>query len=372
MKIAVIGANGFIGTRLVELFHLGARHTVVPVVRRASGLALPARFALDWRIGDALDVASLTAALAGCDAVVHAALGDPRQIEAMPAVLCAAAAAARVPRVIYLSSASVHGQAPAPGTDEGSPLHCHHSIIYNNAKVRAERAFFRGCARHRLTGFALRPGVVFGPRSRWIADAATGLRAGHGAWLNGGRGICNSIYVDNLAEAVHLAAIAPGPGGEAFLVGDAEMVTWRDFLLPIARHVGLDESAFADLPAPAFLPEREDKLAALTLSPLYARLGPRVPARVKRLVKAVRQAWPAPAPAPDPWTLHRTAPSPRLSHEMALLLQCAWKFPHARATRRLGYQPVVAFATGLQRSLAWLDFAEARASADQPGKTARE
>lgn len=360
MKIAIIGANGFIGTRLVEMFHLGARHTVVPVVRRASGLALPARFALDWRLGDALDVASLTAALAGCDAVVHAALGDPRQIEAMPAVLCSAAAAAHVPRVIYLSSATVHGQAPAPGTDETSPLHCAHPLLYNNAKVRAERAFFRGCARHRLAGFALRPGVVFGPRSRWIADAATSLRTGTGAWLNGGRGICNSIYVDNLVEAVHLAALAPDSAGGAYLVGDAETLTWRDFLGPIARHLGLAESAFTNLPVTAFPPERESKVAALTLSPFYARLGPRVPDRAKRLVKAVLRAWSPPPPAPDAWTLRRATPPPRLTHELALLQQCAWKFPSAHATARLGYRPTVTFAEGLQRSLAWLDFAEGR------------
>ena len=359
MKIAVIGANGFIGTRVVEMFHLGARHTVIPVVRRASGLALPARFALDWRIGDALDVASLAAALEGCDAVVHAALGDPRQIEAMPAILCAAAGAARVPRVVYLSSATVHGQAPAPGTTEDTPLHCHHAILYNNAKVRAERAFFRDCARHRLAGFALRPGVVFGPRSRWIADAAADLRAGRGAWLHGGRGLCNSIYVDNLVEAVHLALIAPDRGG-AFLVGDAETVTWREFLGSIAQHAGLDESAFTDLPAPVFAPERESRLAALTLSPAYGRLGSRVPARAKRLVKALLRAWPEPAPVADAWTLHATAPRPRLTHELALLQQCRWKFPHDRAAARLGYRPTVTFADGLQRSLAWLDFAEGR------------
>lgn len=360
MKVAIIGAGGFIGARLVEMFHLGGRHTVVPIVRRPSGLALPARFALDCRIGDALDVASLTTALAGCDAVVHAALGDPRQIEAMPAILCAAAAAARVPRVIYLSSATVHGQAPAPGTTEATPLHDQHALLYNNAKVRAERAFLAGCASHHLTGLALRPGVVFGPRSRWIADAAADLRAGRAVWLNGGLGICNSIYVDNLAEAVHLALVAPGPGGEAFLVGDAETVTWRDFLGPIARHVGLDNSAFTELPAPAFAPEREDKLAALTLSPVYGRVGPRVPSRAKRLVKAVLRAWPAPGPAPEAWTVHPAAPRPRLTHELALLQQCAWKFPHDRAAARLGYRPTVTFAAGLQRSLAWLDFAEGR------------
>ena len=360
MKIAVIGANGFIGTRIVEMFHLSARHAVVPIVRRPAGLARPARFSVDWRIADALDGAALTKALAGCDAAVHAALGDPRQIEAMPAILCAAAAAARVPRVIYLSSATVHGQAPASGTTETTALQCDHPILYNNAKVRAERAFFRGCARHGLTGFALRPGVVFGPRSRWIADANTSLRSGRAAWLNGGRGICNSLYVDNLVEAIHLALLAPGRGGEAFLVGDAETVTWRDFLGPVARHAGLDVSAFADLPVPSFVPERESRVATLTLSPAYGRIGPLLPARAKRLVKAVLRAWPEPAPAADAWTLPAATRPLGLSHELALLQQCTWKFPHARATARLGYQPTVTFTEGMARSLAWLDFADGR------------
>jgi nucleoside-diphosphate-sugar epimerase len=45
---------------------------------------------------------------------------------------------------------------------------------------------------------------------------------------------------------------------------------------------------------------------------------------------------------------------------MTLLQQCAWKLPHDRAAAVLGYRPVVSFADGLQRSLAWLDFAEGR------------
>ena len=182
MKIAIIGANGFIGSRLVEVFHLGGQHEVVAVVRQPCSLALPARFALDWRLGDALDAASLANALKGCDAVVHAALGDPAQIELMSAVLCAAAATAGVNRVVYLSSASVHGQNIAPGTTEASPLKTNFPLEYNNAKVRAENSFFAGLRKHRLSGYALRPGVVYGPRSRWITDLVNELRTGR-AWL---------------------------------------------------------------------------------------------------------------------------------------------------------------------------------------------
>ena len=361
MTIAVIGANGFIGTRLVEMFHLGGRDAVVPVVRRASSLALPARFALEWRIGDALDAASLATALAGCDAVVHAALGDPRQIEAMPAVLCEAAATAGVRRVVYLSSASVHGQAPEPGTNEDTPLHCHHAMDYNNAKVRAERAFFRGCARHGLEGFALRPGVVFGPRSRWIADLAADLRQ-HRAWLLGdGSGICNGIYVDNLVGAVAQSLAAPPDAAGAYLVGDAGRITWSQFYGRASTSLGLDPAAIHRLAtAPEFHLTASERFSQLVSGRAVQTVLPVVPARLKTIVKGLAATLAPVSPSPGGWRLADVAP-PRITQELVLLQQCRWHLPSDRAIQRLGYRPAVDFPTAMQRSLAWLAFAEGAA-----------
>jgi 2-alkyl-3-oxoalkanoate reductase len=365
MSIAIIGANGFIGTRLVELLHFGGDHTVVPVVRRASGLALSARFALDWRIGDALDAGSLAAAISGCEAVVHVALGDPRQIEAMPAVLCEAAAATGVKRVIYLSSASVHGQAPPPETTEDSPLHCRHAMDYNNAKVRAERAFFRHCAKHRLEGFALRPGVVFGPRSRWIADLAADLRQRR-AWLLGeGDGVCNGIYVDNLVAAVSRCLTAPAEAAGAYLVGDAERVTWSDFYHRVSTALGLDPATIHRVAtAPVFRRTPKETVARLVARLVASRgvqaLLPAAPDRLKRFGKHLLAAATASTPTSDSWSLP-AGPAPRITQELALLQQCRWQLPSDRATERLGYRPVVDFTTAIQRSLAWLAFAEGRA-----------
>lgn len=361
MSIAIIGANGFIGTRLVELLHLGGDHTVVPVVRRASGLALPARFALDWRIGDALNVESLAAAISDCEAVVHVALGDSRQIETMPVVLCEAAAAAGVKRVIYLSSASVHGQAPPPDTTETTPLHCRHAMDYNNAKVRAERVFFRQCAKHRLEGFALRPGVVFGPRSRWITDLAADLRQRR-AWLLGaGDGVCNGIYVDNLVAAVTRCLTAPADAAGAYLVGDAERVTWSKFYHQVATALGLDPATIHRVPAaPVFRRTPKETVARLVSSRGVQALLPAAPGRLKRFGKHLLAAATEPAETNDSWSLP-AEPAPRFTQELALLQQCRWQLSSDRATERLGYRPVVDFPTAIQRSLAWLAFAEGRA-----------
>lgn len=358
MITAVIGAAGFVGNRLVETIHLDGG-AVVPVVRTPARLALPARFAVNWRLGDALNVRSLAEALRGCDTAVHAALGDPSQIERMPAIFAAAAAQAGVKRVVYLSTASVHGQAPEPGTDEGSPLHTRHRLDYNNAKVRAERSFFRACRRHRLDGFALRPGIVYGPRSRWIADSAQDLREGR-AWLVApDGGICNAIHVDNLVAAVRAALHAPSRDAGAYLVGDEETVTWRDFLERIAAAVGVGMDTVTVFPRPpAAPPDRKPRLAKWIFRPALRPLFPLVPAGVKRTGKVVLQAMQS-APPPPAWRLRDPA-GPRLTEELCLLQQCRWKLPHARAAQRLGYRPPLRFADGMARSLAWLAFAEGR------------
>ncbi len=357
-RFAVVGASGFIGLRTVELLSDRTDCAVVPVVRTAASLAVLARQRLDWRIAGLLAPAPLAAALRGCSVCIHAAIGDAAQIVHMAEVAYRACAAGGVRRLVWLSSASVHGQDCAPGTDEASPLHDRHPLVYNNAKVRAERRLARLARDRRVEVVVLRPGVVFGPRSRWIADAAADLAAGRAAWLDGGRGVCNSIYVDNLVEAIRLAATVPAAAGEAFLVGDAETVTWADLLLPIAAHLGRNATVFHEVATAAITPERESRFAALTLTPAYARLTALVPARAKRLAKALAAAWATPPPPPNPWSF-RGAPAAksRLTTELTLLQRCRWKLPHAKASRILGYNPPVPFAEGLRRSLAWVDFA---------------
>ncbi|HEU5079199.1 MAG TPA: NAD(P)-dependent oxidoreductase [Opitutaceae bacterium] len=357
MKIAIIGANGFIGSRLVEQFHLGGNDEVAPIVRKPSSLALPARFAVDWRLGDALDAASLTKALQGCDAVVHAAIGDPVQIEKMPAVLCAAASAAKIKRVVYLSSASVHGQNIPMNTVESTPLHTDHSLEYNNAKVRAERSFFSESAKYGLSGYALRPGVVYGPRSRWIADLANELRDGR-AWLyENGSGICNSIYVDNLIHAVRLCLDAASGAGEAYLVGDAETVSWADFYHAAADFVGVDRSTIQSVNVlPAFEKSFKDRVEKTVAQPWVQSLLPAVPFKLKRATKNIIASWNPPT-APNAWTLPSSSAKPQITEEMALLQQNHWKFPHDKAAKVLGYAPPVSFAEAMRRSFAWLRFA---------------
>lgn len=356
MKIAVIGGNGFIGSRIVEQLHLAQEHAVVPVVRGPSSLARPARFNLEWRIADALDATALRAALQGCDAVVHAAGGQGRELERMPAILCTAAAAVGIKRVIYLSSMSVHGVTPEPGTNEHSPLVTTHASEEINHRVIGEQVFFQRCERLGLEGIALRPGLVYGPRSAWFADLARDLRDGRAWWFGDGRGIFNGIYVDNLVSAIFSALAAPATAaGRPYLVGDEDTVTWREFYLATAALVGALPRRIASVTqVPAEKTNTRSRLRRLAESPGVKAVGPVVPSGVKRFAKYMLSA---PASPVDGW-----APLPAqgmvVTAELALRQQCRWRFPHKRATRALGFHAPVTFAQGLKRTAAWLAFAE--------------
>src|SRR5450432_425387 len=137
-KVAILGASCFVGSRMVEMFHLGRLMEVHPIVRSFTSLPRIARFDLDWRVADACSEEGLTKAFEDCDSVVHVALGTPNVIENSVVAAYRAASKAGVRRLVYLSTASVHGQSPTPSTNEGTALSDRQPLEYNNCKVRAE------------------------------------------------------------------------------------------------------------------------------------------------------------------------------------------------------------------------------------------
>jgi len=355
MKIAVIGASGFVGLRLVERLHLEGRADVVPIVHAYRSLAVLARFNLPWRVANPANTADLAAALQGCDAVVHAALGDAKQIVAMATALYPAAARAGVRRIVALSSASVHSLTPAAGTTEATPLLLKQKSEYNTAKARAETILSAARRRGGVELVQLRPGIVHGPRSRLVADLAGQLQSGS-AWLvNDGAGICNAIAVDNLIDAIWLALQTPEADGEVFLLNDRETVTWRDFYAAIAHAAGTDLRGVHAVTPPDFRTSPSERLARLAATDLAMALMPAIPARVKRIAKAAAAAWPETRPL-DSWRLPEGT-RPAVHEEMCQLQSCRWRFPIAKAERILGYQPALTFAAAMERTAAWLRFA---------------
>jgi nucleoside-diphosphate-sugar epimerase len=355
MNTAVLGATGFVGGHLLRYLRASG-HDVRAIVRRR----LPDTES-NYRIADACDVYALRDALRGCDYLIHAALGSNEVIVDSVAPVYAAAEAVGIRRLVYISTGTVHGQAPAHGTDETTPLSGRQAFAYNNAKVEAERRLKRLRSRGSVELVVLRPTIVFGPGSRWVYDFADRLQDGTAYVVDGARAICTSIYVDNLSQAALLALTTSGIDREVFLVADAETVRWCDLYRPIADSFGVD---FDSVPSVAPPPEVPLTFRQLYVDPIRAS-GPgrfvirQLPVGLKRgvkgLVRIVRRRARADQPREAAGLSHAaTSFAPVIPDEIAALQRCQWRLPHDKAARMLHYVPPVSFADGCRRSIEWV------------------
>jgi nucleoside-diphosphate-sugar epimerase len=173
--------------------------------------------------------------------------------------------------------------------------------------------------------------------------------------VNDGQGVCNSTYIDNLVYAISLAMTASGVDGEVFLVGDEERIIWAKFYQPFAEALGYDLNDVHHVaPISSTLTWRDHVEAIRTSRPVQTVLS-YLPHRVTLALSAALRAFVDPLPVSSPWDV----PEPqvtRASLEMSLLHQCGYKLPSDKAKKRLGYEPIVSFAEGCRRTIAWLAF----------------
>ncbi|MBW4691733.1 MAG: NAD(P)H-binding protein [Lyngbya sp. HA4199-MV5] len=353
MRIGVVGASGFVGNRAVELFHAEEAIAVRPIVHSSASVERLTH-KTDYRIANSFDQASLEAAFEGCDVVIHSILGSAGLIRGSIVPTYKAAQKAGVRRLIYLSSMIVHTSAPAPGTTESTPLIEKQPFPTHIAKIYAERKLLQLRQSGSVEVVIFRPGIVFGPRSRWITELADHLMHCTAYFINEGKGICNTVYVDNLIHAIRLALTQPGADGEAFFVGDRELVTWFDFYQPFAEYLGIDLTQIPLLNAPQFTHSwKQQALGSVWNSAVMQKLIASIPSDFKQ---ATKQTLSKQRPQSDELMavtsiLER---QPVVTEMMAILQQSQYKLPFTKAEKILGYKPIVSFHEGCRRSIEWL------------------
>ena len=350
MKIGIVGASGFVGNRAIELLHTGETE-VRAIGRSAASFEQMTQKNVDCQVANAFDQAELEAAFRGCDVVIHSILGSPGLIRGSIAPTYQAAQNAGVRRILYLSSMIVHRPAPAPGTTEASPLVEHQPYPAHPAKIAAERSLLQLRQKGAVEVVIFRPGIVFGPRSRWVSDLADQLTQGTAYLIGAGDGICNTVYIDNLIHAMRLATTAPGADGEAFFVGDRECVTWFDFYRPFAEAMGIDPAQIPQLAAPDFTQSSNQRLKqSLWDSELVQKTLALLSDDLK---KALKQSVSKRKKLPQP-VLEEVVKQPVVTQMMAELQQSRYKLPFDKAEKLLGYEPIATFEEGCQRSIQWL------------------
>jgi 2-alkyl-3-oxoalkanoate reductase len=352
IKIGIVGASGFVGNRAVEMLHTGETE-VRPIVRSTTSLDRLIHKDLDCRVAAAFDQAALASAFQGCDVVIHSILGSPGVIRGSIAPTYKAAQKAGVRRIIYLSSMIVHRPAPAPGTTEASPFVENQPYPAHPAKIAAERKLLQLRQKGAVEVVIFRPGIVFGPRSRWVNDLANQLVQGTAYFVNGGRGVCNSVYVDNLIDAMRRAMFVPAADGEAFFVGDREQVTWFDFYCPFAEAFGINPASIPDLPIPTFKHSWKERLRGLLWdAEVTQRVLSMCSEEVKQNLKPILSKRAEPALSPSASIVPESKPV--VTEMMAELQQSQYKLSFSKAERILGYEPIVSFNDGCCHSIEWL------------------
>ena len=214
MRIAVTGASGFLGGRVVAAAR-AAGHAVVAVTRREIG----GGEGVEVRTAD-LGAGPLPPGLLdGADAVIHAAAGTGGDaahardtVGATEAVL---AAMPRAARLVLVSSFSVYAVAAMPRwstLDERSPTEPDGARrdAYARAKIAQERLCVAAAQGRGLALWIARPGAIHGPGRRW--SARLGWRRGGRVVTVGGDAPVPAIHVESCAAALVAAATVPDGG----------------------------------------------------------------------------------------------------------------------------------------------------------------
>jgi nucleoside-diphosphate-sugar epimerase len=312
-RFFVTGAHGFIGRAIVErLRERGDEARGVDLLAGDDPAVLRGDVSLpgEWH-----------AHASGCEVVIHTAAlvgfySSPRGYwEAnvvAPRRVLDAAVAGGARRFVHLSSIVVFGFDFDGEVDERAPVRPN-GVHYVDTKIASEQTVLAAHAAGEIDCTIVRPGDVYGPRSRpWTLEPIRLIEAGQAFLPGGGRGTLSPVYVDDLVDGIVRAAEAAAAPGRIFTLTGAEHPPIGDFFAHYARMLGK--------PAPRAVPYRPARAVAAAIDAVARARGARNEV----------------TPATVDYMMRRGT------------------YSIARARAELGYEPAVGVEEGMRRTEAWL------------------
>lgn len=249
MRVFVTGGTGFIGGEVVrQLRERGDQ--VVCLVRSPAKENAVVALGCEVVHGDLSDESVIRSGMEGCDAVIHAAaiyeVGIPASRR--PAMreanvagtehVLRAALAAKIPRVVHVSTVGVFGNTNRRVVDE-SYRHPgkRFTSYYEETKLEAHRIARRMVAEERLPCIIVQPGGVYGPGdTSAIGTLLDQFLSGRMPLLPFPElGICLS-HVEDIAAGI-LLALDRGKVGEAYVLS-GPVTTIRETIEVVAGITG--------------------------------------------------------------------------------------------------------------------------------------
>lgn len=324
--VAVLGATGTIGGRIVEIVAGEERAPVRALIHRWWHTGRIARFPIELRGAPTIEALAapdeLADALDGCDVAISAISGTGLDADAAEALIDGSRRAGlrRLVQVGCLGAAGTAGAA-------------------------FEKRLLAAGSAIGVDVVVLGAPLVLGPFMQAGAHEPQRLVArGRVAVAESGNA-CHFVYVDDLVEAVWAAAVHDGPlHGRLVATGPAP-TTWADFYDAFGSLI--------DRPGAVVLPDTE--VASLAAAPPEIRdelRWPPVPTAGSRLVRKLRRRAGL-TTQPGPTRRRLVVPEPAV-----LAARRTPVDPSLTPATSIGWTPVVDFAEGMRRTAAYLAWAE--------------
>lgn len=222
-SVLVLGASGFIGSRVIAALAASSAYRLIGASRHSDDLRL-----------DATDLIAMGRALIQCDYVINCIAG--RSMLRATTTLCDAARITAPYRIVHVSSMAVYGAATGFVQEHREPVAP--ISAYGREKLACEQLIQKYIS-DGGDAVILRPTCVFGPGSvQWTSRLAILLRARRIGDLGRlGDGICNLAFIDDVVAGI-VRSLDADVAGRTFNLSSSSEWTWNQFLIQFGIALG--------------------------------------------------------------------------------------------------------------------------------------
>jgi nucleoside-diphosphate-sugar epimerase len=263
--ILVTGANGFLGSKLVETLVTHGFRNIRGFVRPSSNLTRlnaiiksSPQANVELVYGNLLSREACARAAAGVSIVLHAAAGIEKtfpgcfmnSVVTTRNLLEAVSASGTLKRFVNVSSFAVYSNAKIKSgrildeSCETETQFMRRFDAYCFGKAKQDEIVMEYGVSRQLPYVIVRPGVLYGPGAKGPIHSRVGINP-FGVFMHiGGANRIPLAYIDNAADAVVRAGVTGGIDGQIFNVLDDDLPTSRQFLRKYKANVKTFRSLF--------------------------------------------------------------------------------------------------------------------------------